>query len=116
MLKECDSMCFQCVLGSLGFAFINVTILKIANLKFSFCGGTFPSNFTVKGKFVYPHDYNTKLAHTSRSTLYFLQTVNVTISNVAINNSTGAGLLGVNMLGLSNISQTKSVATYQTAC
>ena len=96
----------QCVLGSLGFAFINVTSLKIANLKFSFCGTSFPSNFTVKGKFVYPHDYNTKLAHIPMSTLYFLQTVNVTISKVAINNSTGGGLLGINMLGLSTISQT----------
>ena len=32
--------------------------------------------------------------------------MNVTISEVDINNSTGAGLLGINMLGLSNISQT----------
>ena len=94
----------QCT-GSLGFAFVNVTALKIAKLMFSFCGAEFPSNFTVKERFVYPHD---KLSTTqvSKVTLYFLQTINVTISEVVINSSTGAGLLGINMLGLSTISQT----------
>ena len=96
----------HCASGSLGFAFINVTSLKMTNLKFLFCGAIFPSNFTVKGKFVYPHDYKSKLAHTQEITLYFLQTINVTIFKLAISNSTGAGLLGINMLGLSNISQT----------
>ena len=96
----------QCASGSLGFVFINVTSLKITNLKFSLCGAPFPSNSTVKGKFVYPHDYKSKLAHTQVIALYFLQRVNVTISKVAISNSTGTGLLGINMLGLSNISQT----------
>ena len=81
--------------GSLGFAFINVTSLK---MKFSFCGAIFPSNFTVEGKFVYPHDYESKLTHTQEITLYFLQTINVTIFKLVISNSTGAGLLGINML------------------
>ena len=83
----------QCT-GSLGFAFVNVTALKIAKLMFSFCGAEFPSN--------------DKLSTTqvSKVTLYFLQTINVTISEVVISNSTGAGLLGINMLGLSTISQT----------
>ena len=96
----------QCT-GSLGFAFINVTTLKIAKLVFSFCGTEFLSNITIK-EFVYPLDYETKILSTqvSNVTFYFLQTVNVTISDVTISNSTGTGLLGINMLGLSNISQT----------
>ena len=95
----------QCT-GSLGFTFVNVTTLNIAKLVFSFCGAQFPSN--IKEKFVYPYGYENKIPSTqvSNVTLYFLQTVNVTISEVTINDSTRAGLLGINMLGLSNISQT----------
>ena len=96
----------QCT-GPLGFVFINVTALKIAKLVFSFCGAEFLSNIPIK-KFVNPHDYETKISskQVSSVTFYFLQTVNVTISEVTISNSTGAGLLGINMLGLSNISRT----------
>ena len=92
--------------GSLGFAFINVTMLTIAKLSFAFCGAHFP--FPVEEKFVYLDDFVTKLHFTNESkvTFYFLQTINVTISEVNINNSSGAGLLGINMLGYSKISQT----------
>ena len=92
--------------GSMGFAFINVTMLIIAKLSFALCGAHFP--FPVEGKFVYLDDIVTKIHFTNESkvTFYFLQTVNVTISEVNISNSSGAGLLGINMLGLSNISQT----------
>ena len=94
----------QCT-GSLGFAFINVTALKIAKLTFSFCGAEVLSNITIK-EFVNSYDYETKISskQVSNVTFYFLQTVNVTISKVTISNSSGAGLLGINMLGLSNIS------------
>ena len=97
----------QCV-GSLGFAFINITTLKIEKLQFNFCGARFPSKLTVEENFVRLHDFRTKIPLTNnhKVTFYFLQTINVTISEVTINNSTGAGLLGINMLGLSNISQT----------
>ena len=92
----------------LGFAFLNVTSLKITRLSFSFCGMYFPSKFTDEKNFVYPPDVKTRLPVRKMYTvtLYFLQTINVTISEVTISNSTGAGLLGINMLGLSNISQT----------
>ena len=92
---------------SFGFMFINVTLLKIANLSFSFCGARFASNLIVDKDFICPHDFE-KIPSTkvSRVALYFVQTVNVTISDVTISNSTGTGLLGINMLGLSNISQT----------
>ena len=98
----------QCASGSLGFAFINVTALKIAKLMFSFCGAEFPSNFTFNERFVYPQDFKTKLSTTqvSKGTLYFLQTINAAISEVVITNSTGTGLLGINMFRLSTISQT----------
>lgn len=41
----------------------------------------------------------------SRLTLYFLKTINVTISEVDISNSKGVGLVESNMLGFSNITQ-----------
>ena len=88
---------------SFGFMFINVTTLKIAKLRFSFCWATFTSNFTV------PHDFEKQLLQMSKAALYFLQTVNITISKVTISNSTGAGLLGINMLGLSTFSQTEFI-------
>ena len=80
----------------LGFAFINVTTLKIGKLSFIFCGAKISSEFTYK-KFP---------IQGSRMTLYFLRTTNITLSGVVINNSTEAGLLGINMFGLSNISHT----------
>ena len=85
----------QCT-GSLGFAFINVTTLKISNLKFLFCGGKIPSDFTIRN---FP-------IQGSRVTFFFRKTTNLTISEVNISNSSGAGLLGINMFGVSNISHT----------
>ena len=68
----------------------------------------FPSKFTNEKKFVYSLGIKSRLPVRKiiTMTLYFLQTVNVTISEVNISNSTGAGLLGINMLGLSNVFQT----------
>ena len=85
----------QCT-GSLGFAFINVTTLKIGKLSFIFCGAKISSEFTIRN---FP-------IQGSRMTLYFLRTTNITLSGVVINNSTEAGLLGINMFGISNISHT----------
>ena len=86
----------QCT-GPLGFTFIKVTSLKISNLKFIFCGGKIPSGFPIIRNFPIQE---------SRVTFLFLQTINLAISEVNISNSTGAGIIGVNMFGLSNISQT----------
>ena len=86
----------QCT-GPLGFAFINVTTLKIEKLSFLYCGGQISREFRVKNKLPNPG---------SLLTFFFLQTINVTISEVNISNSTGAGIIGVNMFGVSNISQT----------
>ena len=83
----------QCT-GPFGFAFKKVTTLKIANLRFASCGASL--NFQVER---FPKSASTM-------TLYFLQTINVTISAVTITNSTGAGVIGINMFGVSNISQT----------
>ena len=86
----------QCT-GPLGFAFINVTTLKIEKLSFLYCGGQISREFRVKNKLPNPG---------SLLTFFFLHTINVTISEVNISNSTGAGIIGVNMFGVSNISQT----------
>jgi len=92
----------QCT-GTLGFAFINVTTLKIEKLTLLFCQAPL---LAVEETYVNPDDIRNYITFTEMFTLYFLQTFNVVISEVAIHNSTGAGLLGINMLGLSNISQT----------
>ena len=101
----------------LGFAFINVTTLKIAKLSFSFCGMYFPSKFTDEKNFVYPPDVKTRLPVRKMYTvtLYFLQMVNVTISEVTISNSSGAGLLGI-CLDYQTFPRLYSAVTNQTAC
>ena len=83
----------QCT-GPLGFAFINVTTLKIARLSLSSCGAKIFKEFRAT---TFPK---------IKVTLYFLRTINATISKVAISTSTDAGIIGVNMFGLTNISQT----------
>ena len=91
--------------GPLGFAFIDVTEVKIAKLKFSSCGAHFTRKVTDEEKFVRPDDFKTRIPNMLNVTFYFLQTINITISELVISNSTGAGLVGINMFGLSNISQ-----------
>ena len=86
----------QCT-GPLGFAFLEVNTLKIDKLSFSNCGGQIPMNIKVQYKLLKPGSF---------LTFFFLKTTNVTISEVNISNSTGAGIIGVNMFGVSNISQT----------
>jgi len=83
----------QCT-GSLGFTFKKVTTLKIARLSFTSCRAKIHPNFKIR---------NIPIQTT---TFFFLQTINVTISEVNISNSTGVGIIGVNMFGISNISQT----------
>ena len=85
----------QCT-GSLGFTFIKVTTLKIARLSFTSCGAKIHPDFKIRN---FP-------TQELRMTFFFLQTINVAISEVNISNSTGAGIIGVNMFGVSNISQT----------
>ena len=67
-----------------GFAFTNVTTMKITKLSSASCGAHIFSEFTFTKK--------------SRITLYFLRTMDVTISEVDISNSKGVGLVGINML------------------
>ena len=93
----------QCT-GPLGFAFINVTTLKITSLRFVSCGAFISSEFTVEENVVYPRDFETFIQKT-KVTIYLKQTTNTTISEVAISLSAGAGLLGINIIGHSNISQ-----------
>ena len=100
-----DSMSVIWCTGTLGFAFVNVTTLKIEKLTLLFCQAPI---LVVDETYIHPEHFRNYLNFTEMSmvTLYFMQTFNVIISEVAVYNSTGAGLLGVNMLGVSNISQT----------
>ena len=44
----------RCTLGSLGFVFVNVTSLKLTNLRFAFCWHSFLYS---EGVFLYTCDY-----------------------------------------------------------
>ena len=77
--------------GPFGFAFTNFSTLNTAKLSFAFCEAHISPEFT--------------FMKWSRLSLYFLRTINVTISEVDISNSKEVGLVGINMLGFPNIAQ-----------
>ena len=79
--------------GRLGFAFINVTNLTIANIKFMQCGA--PVN--VQTNSITP---GTKVAH------FLVNTHRLFMINVIISHSPGYGLLCVNLHGESHIVKT----------
>ena len=71
----------SCRQGKSCFSFYNVKELSIARLSFSDCGGS--------------------IFHT---TLFMLGVYNLVVDGVTVQNSTGSGLLGYNILGRSSIS------------
>ena len=108
----------QCTKGrEVGFVFIDITNLSIANLHLDQCGAKLPDkveqlyNHTVFSQlylnkaYLYSEvdykDFYTK----SFPVLYLIQVNTVTISWVNICNSSGPGLLGLNLMGHSTISQ-----------
>ena len=105
----------QCVKGrELGFVFIQITNLSITNFHLYQCGAILPlevvleiykittlSEITLYGF----ADIYTK----SSPALYFIQVTNITISAISIYNSTGPGLLGINAVGHSTISQSSFI-------
>jgi len=83
--------------GSLRFAFINITTLSLS------VGHIFHQSPQVRRTLQALHILK---KYISKTTFHFLQTYNVILSEVVISNSSGAGLLGINMSEHSNISQT----------
>ena len=87
--------------GDLGFAFVQVKDLKISNLQFYHCGAQIPESITPP--FTYFNTFSYSIL--GNPLLLMMNTSDISISNVHIHNSTGPGLLGVNLLGNSSISQ-----------
>ena len=105
----------QCIKDiELGFVFIRVTNLSITNLHLYHCGAVLPSEveleiykITTLSKLL---DEYAAISYTKSSpALYLIQVTNITISRVCIYNSTGPGLLGLNVIGHSTISQSSFV-------
>ena len=104
----------QCIKGrELGFVFIRVTILSITNIHLYHCGAVLP--LEVQLKIYKPTVYLNLYHHTSdfytksSPALYLIQVTDITIFRISIYNSTGPGLMGVNILGHSIISQSSFV-------
>lgn len=95
----------QCSKGA-GFAFINVTNFQMINIAVNGCGTKIDTyhwslvlfRYSKLGK-LYQRDDHLGI----RATLLFLDTHNITIQECSIHNSTGYGLLGINFLGNSKI-------------
>ena len=103
----------QCTKGrDIGFVFIDIANLSITNLHLDQCGAKLPDkveqlyNHTVFPQ-SYSYDKNAYKDFYTKSfpALYLFQVNTVTISWVNICNSSGPGLLGLNLMGHSTISQ-----------
>ena len=100
----------QCIRGrEIGFVFVEITDLSIANLCFYHCGT--PLTEEVKLTINDVTDLSQLLLHSrdfytkSSPTVYLIQVTHATIFKVNIYNSTGPGLLGFNVVGESLITQ-----------
>ena len=87
--------------GDFGFAFMKVKGLKISNLHFYHCGAQIPEIMTTPLIDLNIFSYSIL----GKPLLLMMNTSDISISKVHIHNSTGPGLLGVNLLGNSSISQ-----------
>ena len=106
----------QCIKGrEIGFVFMEITNLSIANLRFYHCGTPLPEE--VESKIYSITDLSQLLLHSrafytkSSPTLYLIQVTDVTIFEVRIYNSTGPGLLGFNVIGKSIITQSSFISS-----
>ena len=92
----------RCARGrEVGFVFIEITNVSISNLHLHHCGAFLPS----KDLKILAYARLTRYFKADASpSLYVSHVTDITISKVYIYNSTGAGLLGLNVMGNSSIS------------
>ena len=101
------------VAGKSGFAFINITNLTISNIGIFDCGTPLlwkEIKWQFHSKWLFKN-YNIINMEKSAA-LYLIQVSDVTILTLKISNSIGAGLLGINVLGntsITNSSFTKNI-------
>ena len=90
----------RCARGfEVGFVFIKITNLSVLNLHLHHCGAFLPSGDFVGSPLTRYFENN------ASPSLYISHVTDITISKVYIYNSTGAGLLGLNLMGNCTISQ-----------
>ena len=100
----------QCIKGrELGFVFIQTTNLSITNLHLYHCGAVLPLEVELEIYVSELFNYGKAFYTNSSPALYLIQVTNITISRVNIYNSTGPGLLGLNVIGHSTISQSSFI-------
>ena len=103
-----DSTKIKCV-GEFGLAFINITNLMVSKLSFSMCGASMSNTSQLATSllneifhsFTFP--YNPPAP--SILSIYLLHITIFTATKLEISHSKGAGLIGVNIFGLSSIQQ-----------
>ena len=94
--------------GDFGFAFMHVKDLKLSNLHFYQCGAKLPEILTT------PHtDFNIfSYSILGKPLLLMVNTTDMNVTKVYIHNSTGPGLLGINLLGNSSVSHSLFVKNH----
>ena len=94
-----------------GFAFLNVTGLVFSNVVFTSCGARIGINLTNEAMMKYTNASLTYGLSSHQNTAIFLVNIHdLNVSGVVVEKSTGYGLLGINVLGDSAI--TNSVFTH----
>ena len=82
--------------GRLGFAFLNITNLEILNIRMSHCGDIVTSLLTSTG-------FSVEMHPETKAALVLVNIHSLMLQNVQIEASYGYGLLGVNVLGESTV-------------
>ena len=98
-----DSTMIKCV-GEFGLAFINITNLTVLKLQFSMCGAPLlnPSQTPTNISKIF---YARISLFSFIFSIYLVEIMNLTATNLGISHSRGMGLLGVNIFGVSSIQQ-----------
>ena len=88
--------------GDLGFAFVHVKSLNISNLQFHHCGAEIPEILIPPRQMFTAFHYQTSIGN---PLLLLINSSDTHIINVYIQDTSGPGLLGINVLGHSSISR-----------
>lgn len=94
--------------GDFGFVFMQVKGLNICNLHFYQCGAKVPQILTT----LHTNFNITVYSISGKSLLLMVNITDMNISKVYIHNSTGPGLLGINVLGNSSVFQSLFVKNH----
>ena len=92
----------ECERERAGFVFMNVTGLRLEGLRFSQCGLNLEQQLVQEAQTVQTRSFEILTAH-ERAALFVVNVQELSLDSVTVENSSGYGILGINILGESSI-------------